>query len=351
MTGTALLHCGDASKVLARLKDGSARTCVTSPPYWGLRDYGVRGQLGKERTPDLYVKHLVDMLSGLQRVLTQDGTLWLNLGDSYIGGGRGGNPVDSPFTKQRRNRGSLSVGPTAIVTGMKEKDLAGIPWLVALALRDAGWYLRSSIIWEKPNCMPDSTRDRPTNSHEHVFLLSRSRRYYYDADAIAEPLASSTVVRFTQDVESQQGSSRANGGTRADRPMKAVRRKELPETQARLAAFRDAQRERKRSGNLRRGIPSEDTKGTRNARSVWTIPTQSYKGSHFATFPEELARRCILAGSAPGDTVLDPFGGSGTVAAVALGLGRSAIHIDLNPTYIGLARERIGPLLCRDVAA
>jgi DNA modification methylase len=511
----ARLLQGDALTVLKALPDASVRCCVTSPPYWGLRDYGMPGQLGLERTPEEYVAKMVEVFREVRRVLTDDGTIWLNLGDSYASSPPGNTTkgvsakstlhgVNGPSAAYRETLAqSVQQKRNTVVAGLKPKDLVGIPWLVAFALRqpyervvlksredrawlaamidgegcitttiaqpttginesyaivlqvrmadrecldrivaltgmshvqaetlspsmatgnqrpascwkiagenaatilaeiypyllikkrqaivawnlqrlkdgvttkrgvavpaenmalrrelhgviralnqrepvdvpewcrepeytvEPGWYLRSDVIWAKPNPMPESVTDRPTKSHEYLFLLSKSERYYYDADTIAEDLQDSSRVRLAQNVDDQQGSFRANGNTRPDRPMRAVRRDRV-----------GGASHKERGQHSEGGVVNGDT---RNARTVWTIATMPYKGAHFATFPEELARRCILAGSAPGDTVLDPFGGSGTVAQVATGNARNAILIELNPAYLLLARQRIGPLLC-----
>jgi len=306
----ARLYCGDVRAILPTLPERSVRCCVTSPPYWGLRDYGVVGQLGLERTPEEYVANMVAVFREVRRVLTDDGTLWLNLGDSYTSGGRkerdpGQSKIHPAFEGDSFADGLRPDTPK----GLKPKDLVGIPWRVAFALQADGWYLRSDIIWAKPNPMPESVTDRPTKAHEYVFLLSKAARYFYDAAAITE-----------------QGNDENWRGSPTSRRGNSSRDSKL--------------------WNARGDVSCE----TRNARTVWTIATQPYPEAHFATFPEELARRCILAGSASGDTVLDPFGGSGTVAQVATGNGRAAIHVDLNPAYIELARERIGPMLC-EVAA
>jgi DNA modification methylase len=439
---TATLHCGDVRQVLAGLPEQSVQCVVTSPPYWGLRDYGtaqwdggtagcdhriwghapdkptpggrggtmpkqevvqregcrkcgarrVDNQLGLERTPEEYVANMAAVFREVRRVLRDDGVLWLNLGDSYASGeiGRhdGYNPTrangtgtNKPFGPRQQRR---------LDTGLKPKDLVGIPWMVAFALRSDGWYLRSDVIWAKPNPMPESVTDRPTKAHEYLFLLTKSEQYYYDAAAIAEPVTESSIARVSQN----DGNPNWNGD----------RQRNYPGNEQTL--------------DINRMVRAD---GTRNARTVWTIATQPYAGAHFATFPEELARRCILAGSAakacescgapwervleregkgpefsplaiaesgalpdgPGihrnmggryqkwldenpkqhtgnrptcaceantgaaqSTVLDPFGGSGTTAAVATGHGRRAIYIDLNPAYLDLAEQRIGPMLC-----
>ncbi len=323
---------GDALAKLRELPDGSVRCCVTSPPYWGLRDYGVSGRLGLEATPAEYVRSMVAVFREVKRVLADDGTLWLNLGDSYArSGGKtegmsrhwDGREADPGGQHQTRHVDNLE-------GFFKPKDLIGIPWRVAFGLQEDGWYLRSDIIWAKPHPMPESVTDRPTKAHEYVFLLSKSERYFYDADAISTPAAESSVSRLSQSTLSEQnGSERANGGAKTNGAMRAVfggRNKH--------AGYEN----RKHSGREDEGNYIEN--GV-NARTVWVIPTQSFKEAHFATFPPELPRRCILAGSAIGDTILDPFGGAGTTGLVADRLNRSAILIELNPKYAQMAERRI----------
>lgn len=310
---------GDCRDVLKTLLDESVQCCVTSPPYWGLRDYGHPDQIGQEATPAKYVASLVDVFYEVRRVLKANGTLWLNLGDSYCskGGSHDGRSDNQPGVGASRiwrngsgradgivdERGQRNRNGNT-VEGLKAKDLIGIPWMVAFALRDAGWWLRSEVVWHKPNAMPESVTDRPTKSHEYIFLLTKSERYYYDAEAIAEPKAVSTI----QD-------DRTNGnGFRRER--------DYPGAPS--------------NGGTNLGGPN----GTRNKRSVWTVPTHSYPESHFATFPPDLIKPCILAGCPTGGTVLDPFGGSGTTGQVALELGRRAILIELNPEYCKLADRR-----------
>jgi DNA modification methylase len=294
---------GDCRQVLATLPAASVQCCVTSPPYFGLRNYGVEGQIGLEETPDAYVAEMVAVFREVRRVLKDDGTLWLNLGDSYVSNGR---------------------------CGIKPKDLIGIPWMVAFALRADGWYLRKDIIWSKPNPMPESVTDRPTSSHEHVFLLSKAARYYYDADAIRQPLAESSVQRFAQDIEAQAGSERAHGG---EKIMKAVCKGDKQRGHSRR---RDGFNDRWDSVTK-----AEQMACGSNARDVWTIATQPFSGAHFATMPPELAERCIKAGTRPGDTVLDPFGGAGTTGLAADRLNRDAVLIELNPDYAALAKARV----------
>ena len=301
---------GDSRTVLATLPEASVKCCVTSPPYFGLRDYGHDGQIGLEPTPDAYVAELVALFREVRRVLTDDGTLWLNLGDSYASFRDG---KATPDTTRGDDVGTLvpkgsamnRMASTFKGTTVKHKDLIGIPWRVAFALQADGWYLRSDIIWHKPNPMPESVTDRPTKAHEYVFLLTKSARYFYDAKAISEPVTQSSIDRVMQPTLAQQiGSARVPGKTNGN--MKAV------------------------------GLVTD-----RNARTVWSITTQPFKGAHFATMPPELAQRCISAGSRIGDTVLDPFGGAGTTGLVADRLGRDAVLIELNPTYAVLARHRI----------
>lgn len=286
------LLLGDCAETLRALPEKSIHTCVTSPPYFGLRDYGAEGQIGLEETPDAYVQRLVEVFREVRRVLRDEGTLWLNLGDSYASGGRKTRDVD----KKLPSRG-MGVRP---VDGMKPKDLIGIPWRVAFALQADGWYLRQDIIWHKPNPMPESVRDRCTKAHEYVFLLSKGPRYFFDSEAVKEP-------------------------TQSDR---------APSRKAKKAG---AGRFELR-GN---GTPYDGTGETRNRRSVWTVTTKPFKGAHFATFPPDLIEPCILAGSPSGGTVLDPFGGSGTTAGVALKHGREAVICELNPEYAAMIPERI----------
>ena len=292
-----------------------AQMCVTSPPYFGLRDYGHPGQIGLEQTPEAYIAAMVEVFRCVRDVLADDGTLWLNIGDSYARTGGTDRKVSSTAQvgSTRNTMEQMSDRTSkASALGLKDKDLIGIPWMLAFALRADGWYLRQDIIWSKPNPMPESVRDRCTKAHEYVFLLSKSERYFYDADAVMEPVAASTIERLSQPTLPQQvGSTRVPGKTNGN--MKAV-------------------------GNGE----------TRNRRSVWTVATRPYKGAHFATFPPALIEPCILAGSRPGDIVLDPFMGSGTTASVALQHGRQYLGCELNPAYQPLQDARIadavGPL-------
>ena len=282
---------GDCRDILPKLEPESIQCVVTSPPYWGLRDYGIDGQIGLEKTPEEYVDKMVGVFREVRRVLKDDGTVWLNLGDSYAS-----NPA-SGGEKSEKLRGPQNATPD------RPKDLVGIPWRVAFALQADGWYLRSDIIWAKPNPMPESVTDRPTKAHEYIFLLTKSERYFYDQEAIKEPClwSESWSASDTHTAVAQGG---RHGNT---------------------SIFKQRW---------------EDKTGSRNKRTVWTIPTHSYPEAHFATFPEALVIPCVKAGSREGDTVLDPFGGSGTVGKVCQRLGRKAILIDLNPEYCKLAEKR-----------
>jgi len=302
---------GDALESLRTLPTESVQMCVTSPPYFGLRDYGTPGQMGLEPTPELYVERMVAVFREVGRVLRDDGVLFLNIGDSYAsnvkGSGGAGRSRLGP-NRDLQNIGFQKMTPRKFNHGCKQKDLIGIPWALAFALRADGWYLRSDIIWAKPNPMPESVTDRPTKSHEYLFLLSKSARYFYDADAIAEPSA---------DIEGSTARYKVPfGGIKAE-TLKA-------------SGY----------GNTK-VCGARDFNGFRNKRTVWTIATQPYSGAHFATFPPKLVEPCILAGSRSGDTVLDPFGGAGTTGLVASRLDRNAILIELNPEYAAMAERRI----------
>jgi len=311
---------GDCRQVMAELEPGSVQMCVTSPPYYGLRDYGIgENPIGLESTPEQFIEHMVEVFRGVWRVLRDDGTLWMNLGDSYAGSGKGPTGHNGIGDQEKRQgfvggsartgmegvdwtdtdgtlkkSGMTRVGPVA---GYKAKDLMMMPARVALALQADGWYLRSDIIWHKPNPMPESVTDRPTTSHEHIFLLAKSESYYYDADAIREAHSYSDP-----------------------RPRQSYNGKGWPTSDA------------DRLGQHPAG---------RNKRSVWTVPTQPYPEAHFATYPEDLIRPCILAGSPRDGVVLDPFGGSGTTGKVARYEGRRAILIELKQEYAELAMSRI----------
>ena len=328
---------GDCLSALSRMQEQSVQTCVTSPPYWGLRDYGSEGQLGLEPTPEQYVENMVAVFREVRRVLRDDGTLWLNLGDSYASSSNGGDTrsgfnaryfgkdyADGKQAGHGENRASVKRGP--IPDGLKPKDLVGVPWMVAFALRADGWYLRSDIIWAKPNPMPESVTDRPTKAHEYLFLLTKSPRYFYDADAIREELG--------------EWSKRAmeSGWTRRTKND---------------APGRGSDGKINATGERGNGYGDTINPAGRNKRSVWTVATQPFPGAHFATFPPKLIEPCILAGSSTGDTVLDPFNGAGTTGVVALRHDRDYIGIELNPEYAQMARDRIyddAPLLNLEAA-
>lgn len=299
-------HIGDCRELLTEMVADGVRvqTCVTSPPYFGLRDYGVAGQIGLEPAPAEYIEQIVAVFRAVRALLADDGTAWLNLGDSYGRGARTENPSDS-----KRGTGFHAVitkdagyGAPCLAQALPNKQLLGIPWRVALALQADGWYLRSDIIWHKPNPMPESVTDRPTKAHEYLFLLAKSERYYYDGESIREP-------------DSGQ-----------DHPRNVLHQ---PEPTGGLMS-------------PHRGIRHPDGRNGegRNRRSVWTIPTMPFGGAHFATFPRALIEPCIVAGARPGDAVLDPFMGSGTTGQVATDLGRHFIGCELNPEYVELHEMR-----------
>ncbi len=305
--------------------------CVTSPPYFGLRDYGHPGQLGLEATPAEFVLAMVEVFALVRELLADDGVLWLNLGDSYNAAGRTGHGTRQGF-KQGTNRASAEKADNCrpSVDNLKPKDLIGIPWRVAFALQEAGWYLRQDIIWHKPNPMPESVTDRCTKAHEYLFLLSKSERYYFDGRAIAQPIAESSKERLAQpNLPNQQGSDRVPGKTNGN--MKAVG----PRFGGNKYGDDDREESRTKSGNEYTGGD-----GLANRRSVWTVPTVPYSGAHFATFPPALIEPCILAGSRSGDTVLDCFFGSGTTGEVAGNLGRNWIGCEINEQYAPLQRAR-----------
>lgn len=315
---------GDCLDVLKTLNSESVHCCVTSPPYYGLRDYGVDGQIGLESTPEEYVSKLVEVFREVRRVLRDDGTLWLNLGDTYAGSGKGQTPNGCADPKNKKTSGMFL---QITDDGLQPKNLIGIPWRVAFALQADGWYLRQDIIWAKPNPMPESVTDRCTKSHEYIFLLSKSRNYYYNAEAIMEPVAETTLERISQDVEHQTGSDRVPGKTNG--PMKAVVRYGGNKYTADPDEFY-----RTKSGNAYKYKPY------RNKRDVWTVSAQPYKEAHFAVFPPKLIEPCILAGCPEGGIVVDPFFGSGTTGEVATYLGRDFIGIELNEKYIKIAERR-----------
>lgn len=306
--------CADALDGLRSLPDGSISMCVTSPPYYGLRDYGAVNQIGTEQSPTAYIARLVAVFHEVNRVLWDDGTLWVNIADSYAGSGKGISR--RPISEQNPNKQTYLLQADGIPEnmpqvwdGIKPKDMIGIPWMLAFALRADGWYLRSDIIWNKINCLPESVRERPTKSYEHIFLLSKSSRYYYNAEAIKEPITESSRERY------QRGRSEGS----------------------KYGVFSGDQ-------GINGSDYDEKMRGQtmRNKRDIWHISTNSYRmDGHFAMFPEKLVEPCILAGSPEGGIVLDPFFGSGTTGAVAKRLGRRFIGIDINPAYCCKAQERI----------
>ncbi len=302
--------------------------CHVAPvAYWGLRDYGVAGQLGLEPTPDAYVQALVAVFREVRRVLREDGTLWLNLGDSYAGVGAQTGGTNS---KERGKRAERMFKPGILWgdVGLKPKDLVGIPWRVAFALQADGWYLRSDIIWHKPNPMPESVTDRPTKAHEYLFLLAKSDRYYYDAEAISEP-AKSVTTKMPDGWDTGPG---AHGAFHRNGREKGRKTDKQRGHGCRHAGFND------RWDGMEK---AEQQSGRSNKRDVWTVATAPFPEAHFATFPPDLIKPCVLAGSRPGDVALDPFVGSGTVAFVAKELNREAIGCDLNRSYLGLAVKRL----------
>ncbi|WGT40111.1 site-specific DNA-methyltransferase [Lysinibacillus sp. 1 U-2021] len=304
------IYQGHCLEVLKTLPSKTINTVVTSPPYWGLRDYGVEGQIGLENSVEEYVSALVDVFREIKRILKDDGTVWVNLGDAYAGSGKGAwaekdkqKHVYVPDTK------SHLTNINNVPTGLKPKDLIGLPWRVAFALQADGWYLRQDIIWDKPNCMPESVKDRPTRCHEYVFLLAKNKDYYYDYKSILEPIAISTS-NDKRTLESR---------------------------------FTNKRPERNFPGQSSKGggmlEPLEI--GKRNKRSVWSVTTKPFKEAHFATFPEDLIEPCILAGCPLNGVVMDPFFGSGTTGLVALKHGRNFIGIELNKEYIKIAEKRL----------
>ncbi len=353
-------HFGDCRDTMRRMiADGVRVQCiVTSPPYWGLRDYGVDGQIGLEPTLPEFLAQLVEVFDLCRQLLSDDGTLWLNMGDSYASNAGG---YDASGSRGATSNPSISAGTMAAVlknrrrvpaSGLKPKDLIGQPWRLAFALQDAGWWLRQDIIWSKPNPMPESVRDRCTKSHEYLFLMARSERYFFDFDANKETAVAGSVARAVVvpagwdagsgahcELKGRYSSSGVGFGHGYDAN---------PKPRSRRDSFKreDSKREQAIPGQSvgthrpERAESAWDV-SRRNRRSVWTIPTQAYKGAHFATFPEALVEPCVLAGSRPGDIVFDPFFGTGTTGRVALRLGRQFIGCELNPGNAPLQDERL----------
>lgn len=306
MFGVNRIYCTDCLKGLKSLPDSSVQCCITSPPYWRLRDYNIAGQLGQEATPELYVAALVEVLNEVKRVLKPDGTLWLNIGDAYWGSGKAGKNPDyqkkhTEFGKPSKNTARYGQPTTGKHAEIKPKDLMGLPWMVSFALRKQGWYLRQDIIWHKPGPMPESATDRCTRAHEYIFLLSKNPKYYYDNKAIK---------------------TQAKGKTEHDR-VSRVAKKQF--TSPLINGFKKP-----------RGPYT-----TANRRSVWSISTKPFKGKHSAAFPPEIPELCMKAGSRIGDIILDPFMGAGTTALVAVQLKRKYIGFELNPEYVKLANDRL----------
>lgn len=392
---------GDVLEQLRALPDNYFDSVCTSPPYWGLRDYGVEGQIGLEPTLGEHLAVLVDVFREIRRVLKQQGTVWLNYGDCYAAAPNGKSAeaykADGTDDRTFRDKPFSTVGPIHPSTGasinrgkrtsnrggqdgrwgsgnnpatgyLKPKDLCMIPNRLAIALQDDGWYVRSEIIWHKPNPMPESVYDRPTSAHEKIWLLTKSEDYFYNHEAIREPCSPNTHARVSQNVAAQAGSARANGGTRPDRPMKAVVRSVGPNSRINVDRVPRSRKAAKPGSGIKNNssfdaalcnLPGE----TRNARNVWTIAPKAFREAHFATFPPALAERCILAGVPPTvcgycgaadgcggicshyprvpGRVLDPFGGAGTVGVVAKMLGLEATLIELNPEYAAMAERRI----------
>ena len=360
---TVRILTGDVREQLKTLADDSVDCVVTSPPYWGLRDYGVEGQLGMERTLGEHIAVMVEVFADVRRVLKPAGTLWLNYGDCYATHPNGKSAAaykadgsddrtfrDKPFStvgpiyisdqrnKDRRgNRSTLNGAPPPDTPGriaaggyLKPKDLCMIPNRLAIALQDDGWWVRSEIIWSKPNPMPESVTDRPAGTHEKVWLLTKSQRYHFDAEAIMEECSPNTHARVSQDVANQVGSERANGGRKTNGNMKAV---------VRSPKITEAGSGNRNNQSFVDAACLLTLK--RNARNVWEIPTAAFSEAHFATFPPALVERCLLAGCPKGGIVLDPFFGAGTTGLVADRLGLDCTGIELNPAYVAIARSRI----------
>jgi DNA modification methylase len=396
--GEATLVEGDVLAVLRSLPDESINCCVTSPPYWGLRDYGIdpqiwddptagkcahewgeesykvkehdrpdhsgnkllptrgmqptskaaafeigtgsfcglcgawRGSLGLEPTTGLYIVHMVAVFEEVRRCLRKDGTCWVNMGDSYASAGGPGWQGKHGARGKRSHTQRRLIKNTVVAAGIKAKDIVGIPWMVAFALRAAGWWLRQDIIWSKPNPLPESVTDRCTKAHEYVFLLTKSPRYYFNQNAITEECSENTHLRISQDLARQVASYRANGGGKTNGPMKAVVRGST----AKIGKREDGTKWNK---SFRESVVLQPVK--RNKRSVWEIPSMPFSEAHFATFPEKLVEPCILSGCPPDGVVLDPFLGSGTTGIVAIRLGRKFVGIELKPEYVAMAGRRI----------
>ena len=303
----------DALYALRELPEESVHCCVTSPPYYALRDYGLDMQIGREDTPEQYIDRLTEVFRELRRVLRSDGTLWLNIADTYCGTGNKGYHADP---KNPKGRNGQQIARNNRVSGCKQKDLIGIPWLLAFALRADGWYLRSDIIWQKENPMPESVKDRCARCYEHIFLFSKSKKYFFDYKAISEPIAPATAERLKRGMK---------GGNKYGKPVPGQPQPQSINRPREHGEIKDA-----------------DINPLRNKRDVWKINTVPFKGGHYAAYPPKLVETCLLAGCPEGGIVLDPFMGSGTTGMVASQMGRHFIGIELNPAYTELAYKRIG---------
>lgn len=295
---------GNAEEILKKIEDASVNTCVTSPPYYKLRDYGVEGQIGLEKTPEDYINKLVRVFREVRRILKEDGTLWINIGDSYNGSKKGNSRNSlAQWKSVTKNKNYEKSGclDYSVVSNLKPKDLMGIPWMLAFALRSDGWYLRQDIIWHKPNVIPESVKDRCTKSHEYIFLLSKSAKYFFDNERIKEPCVSN------------------------DKTLRNRNASKLNNTPGRTKM---------------KGLIHNDYQ-FRNKRDVWVVPPSQFKGAHFAVFPERLIIDCLKAGCPDGGIVIDPFFGSGTTGVVAKKIGQNFIGIELNPSFIELAKNRL----------
>ncbi len=353
------IYQGDCVQIMDALPPGIVRTCVTSPPYWGLRDYGVEGQLGLEKTPEEYIENMVKVFRAVHRLLTDDGTLWINMGDSYAQ--NNGSGTFSPGDKQASNAGSLLDKPRKPRdSGLKAKDIVGMPWKLAFALQGDGWYLRQDIIWSKTNVMPESVTDRCTKSHEYIFLLAKEKKYYYDSESIKEKAVGDVMANgfrggaYTPDglfKNSDDGKRKTRGniktpsgwntGPGSHRDLIGRYAKGKHETHG---APQDSGRrivENVKKARQEGAAHDSPFGGMRNKRSVWTVSPKPFAEAHFATYPPDLIKPCILAGSAKGDTVLDPFMGAGTTAYVSKELGRRSLGCELNPEYIDIAAKRL----------
>lgn len=320
------IYNGDSLEILKSFPDESIKgCCVTSPPYYGLRDYGVDGQIGLEETPEQYIEKLVNVFREVRRVLTNDSTLWVNIGDSYAGSGKGAwSAKDVQKEVYVPVPGSAQTKMLKTWDGIKAKDMIGIPWMLAFALRTDGWWLRQDIIWEKGNAMPESVRDRCTRSHEYIFMLSKSPKYFYDHEAIKEPAVNGDPARPRGSKASRSNGVASENAGRRDKQGDLGKRT--------YSGFNDR-------------YFSKPPVTMRNKRSVWHINTRPFKEAHFAVFPEDLVIPCVLAGCPEDGVVLDPFFGSGTSGVVAKKLGRKFVGIELNPTYCAIADRRIQNLV------